>query len=111
MLPSVLPASAGLVRQAPPDAPVRRIRGRYQTEVRSSGTTSPRFLFCLHKSQRDREGQAKLRIPHLPAGERLDAADAVGDGVAVHAERRGGFRKPGMVEDGAERREVLAADV
>jgi hypothetical protein len=65
----------------------------------------------LHKSQREREREAKVGVGEAPARQRLDPAEPIGDGVPMDAQRRGGLGQTRVVEDRAERGQVLATDV
>jgi hypothetical protein len=65
----------------------------------------------LHKSEGERERKPQLRVGQPPARRLLDAADAIGDGVAVDAEGVGRLGETGQVEHGPERGETLTTDV
>src|SRR5688500_14698764 len=69
------------------------------------------FLFFLHKSHGHRQRQPQVRVGEAPAGQPLDPAQPVGDGVAVDAQLGGGLGDAGLIEHGAERVEMLAPDV
>ena len=76
----------------------RRVTDRYRPD-----------LCILHNSERDGERQPELRVGETPAGERLDPADAIGDRVAVHAERGGRLVHATVVEERPQRRQALRA--
>src|SRR5881409_1164508 len=68
-------------------------------------------LVILHKSERERDREADLRIGEAPTRQGLDPADPVGDRVAMDPECRGGLRQAGLIEERAQRRQPLTAHV
>ena len=52
----------------------------------------------MHNPQGDGEGEPQPGVVERPAGPRLDAAQAVGERVAMDAERRGRLRQVRMEE-------------
>src|SRR5689334_16369528 len=62
-------------------------------------------LVILHNSQRDQQRETDIRIGEVPAGELLDAPEAVGGRVAVDPERGRRLTDAATLQVGSERRE------
>src|ERR1700686_800121 len=70
----------------------------------SSGTSA---LFFLHKTERKRQREPKLRIVQPPARQRLDPAHPIGDRVAMDPKRTRRIGETGLLEYRTQRGEAL----
>ena len=68
-------------------------------------------LWIMHKSERRRQREPDVRIREIPSTDLLDPAEAVGNGIPMHAEGRRCLADSAPIEHGPEGREVLCPHV